>query len=274
MNPVENMTVLITDQISKDMHMNIAKKIMNYNNIFAEQVGFIEKAISKKGKEKNCLRLQMMGGEFCGNATRALAAVLVYREYPYLDKFHNYYSISLEVSGADDLVECRVWNTESNNKFISQVKMPLPKRIENILIKYNNGNIEVLKVEFPGIIHIVVDSNKILNKDEFYNVIRDYFKDEEYEALGIMFYDKDKNYLEPLVYVKAIDSLFWERSCASGTCALGAALAFLRKSNISTEIMQPGGELEIMVNIENDIITSIEIKGLIEIVAEGSVYIT
>ena len=78
-NPVENMTLFVLDPVPREEQMNVANKLMKYSNIHGEQVGFIE-------REGSYIRLQMMGGEFCGNATRSLAALMVYNEYPNIEK--------------------------------------------------------------------------------------------------------------------------------------------------------------------------------------------
>ena len=65
-NPVENMTVFILDNIGNKKHIEVSKKIMDYSNLYAEQVGFVENLDRKDSTES--VRLQMMGGEFCGNA--------------------------------------------------------------------------------------------------------------------------------------------------------------------------------------------------------------
>lgn len=41
-NPVENMTLFVLDQIPRKDHIRISNKIMDYSNLHAEQVGFIE----------------------------------------------------------------------------------------------------------------------------------------------------------------------------------------------------------------------------------------
>ena len=85
-NPVENMTIFVMDQVDSSHHMAVANRLMDYSNIHGEQVGFIENPRSLKAKSLNTLRLQMMGGEFCGNATRSLAALMVHLKLPSISK--------------------------------------------------------------------------------------------------------------------------------------------------------------------------------------------
>jgi diaminopimelate epimerase len=273
MNPVQNMTVFILDQVPRHEQMNVAKKIMNYKNIFAEQVGFIESSNSCNKLYNENIRLQMMGGEFCGNATRSLAALMVHNEYPNIEKLNDGYIVSLEVSGIDGVVKCQVRNSQSRNSYWSKIDMPLPVSIEEFNFNDNGDVLETMKVDFPGITHFIIDDNRVKDRDKFYEIVKKEMDRTQYEAFGIMYYDYKKEFLLPLVHVKATDSLFWERSCASGTSALGVALAHIEKAPIVKKVKQPGGELEVSATWENDKISNISLNGLVEIVAEGIVYV-
>lgn len=272
-NPVENMTIFVMDPVDSSQHMLIANKLMNYNNIHGEQVGFVESPRTMKGKSLNTLRLQMMGGEFCGNATRSLAALMVHLNIDSISKVDDYYNVTLEVSGSDDLINCQVRKTDKGNIYYSKVNMPLPQRTSKTNILFEEKNINLTRVDFQGITHFIVEANEIIDKEEFFKVIKSKMSKEEYDAFGIMFYDYAKGFLQPLVYVKGTDSKYWERSCASGTSALGVALATNLNKSISEKISQPGGELEISINVEDGEITALHLDGKVEIVSEGIVYL-
>ena len=268
-NPVENMTIFVLDQFSRIEQAEIAKKLMDYNSIYGEQVGFIERS-----KKNDIVRLQMMGGEFCGNASRSLAALLVDRAYSQIEvEDEGVYKVLLEASGMEDLIECRVRRTEVYNEYYSEIKMPKPLSIDEKNIYLGDSLIKSIKVEFEGIIHFIVDSKEVEDKDKLYIEIKKYMDEGEYEAFGIMYYDYDENFLNPLVYVKPIDSLFWERSCASGTCALTAALTYLESKDSHLDIRQPGGVLTTSISYRDKKVEDIRIDGLVKIVAEGVVYL-
>lgn len=271
-NPVQNMTIFILDQVPRKEQIHIANKLMAYENLYAEQVGFIEQSINHSSSDKRHIRLQMMGGEFCGNAARSLAAFMVHNGYPQIIKKENKYIVPLEVSGMDKIINCEV-EPLKDNKFLSKIKMPNPLSIDKVKFVLNEENVEALRVNFPGISHFIVDKNLIKDEMSFYNIIKDEMDSEEVEAFGIMFYDFKEKFMTPLVYVKATDSLFWEKSCASGTCALGSALAYLNNGSIEEKIKQPGGDLDITIDWNGEKITSIYLNGMVEIVAEGIVYI-
>jgi diaminopimelate epimerase len=268
-NPVENMTIFVLDQLPRKDHITISNRLMDYSNLHAEQVGFIE---SSKN-HADLIRLQMMGGEFCGNATRSLAAFMVHSQHPEIEKIGSKFMVPLEVSGIDEIINCEVEPLEKTNLYMSKIKMPVPLSINEIIIDYSGNEVKTIRVDLPGITHFIVDRDKINDKDKYYEIIKSVMAKEDYDAFGIMYYDYNKNFMEPLVYVRSTESLFWERSCGSGSCALGCALAFLNKESLEKEIHQPGGLLKVSVGYENHNINSLYLNGEVEIVSEGIVYI-
>jgi len=79
--------------------------------------------------------------------------------------------------------------------------------------------------------------------------------------------------MRPLVYVRETDSLIWERSCGTGTVALGVVLSHINKKDIDMEIKQPGGALRIKTGWRDGEVTKAILQGIVYIVAEGQVYI-
>ena len=71
-NPGGNPTVLVLTKVLLQSQAHVAKRIMLLLPKTLEQVGFIEPAKDPAAR----FRLQMMGGEFCGNAARAAGAFL------------------------------------------------------------------------------------------------------------------------------------------------------------------------------------------------------
>ena len=84
MNPAVNTAIFIFDQLPHPFHGKVTQYLMKSDCHCAYQVAFIEKPKSLSA----IARLQMMGGEFCGNALRALAALLFLKGYPkrYINK--------------------------------------------------------------------------------------------------------------------------------------------------------------------------------------------
>lgn len=272
-NPVENMTIFILDPIPRQFHISVANKVMEYGSIHAEQVGFIEKPCTEEGKNKNCIRLQMMGGEFCGNAARSLAAVLVDREYPCVQKKNEKLIVPLEVSGFNGIINCEVEYLKNKSEYNSKIVMPLLKEIKDFYINHHGIVYKCIMVEFPGIIHLIVDCKGISDKEGFFLKVKSKLEHTRFDALGVMFYDCEKFFIEPLIYVKGTESLFWERSCASGTSALAAALTQKEERSLDILVKQPGGELQVTTEWDNGCIKKIYINGKVKIVAEGKVYL-
>ena len=65
------------------------------------------------------------------------------------------------------------------------------------------------------------------------------------DAVGLLFLDKRTGGLTPLVYVPAAGTLCWEKSCASGTTAVGYYLAREQGEPVTATLRQPGGVLKI-----------------------------
>ena len=66
-DPTKNITLLVTTPVPRDVQPRVAAELLRRGKD-AEQVGFVE------GLAAGDPRLQMMGGEFCGNATMSMAA--------------------------------------------------------------------------------------------------------------------------------------------------------------------------------------------------------
>ena len=268
-NPTDNMTVFVLDPVPRQLHSNVAQKILDYGNLYAEQVGFIE---SPNPQNINAhMRLQMMGGEFCGNATRALAAVLVDRRYPGIEKVNGVWEVLLEVSGTDLLIPCKVEESEESSYHVS-ASMPLPLDISEIHIKDNNDEIQAgTLVRYTGISHIIFHSEKTEVSKEFIESIRVLLPDLKNDALGIMLYNPSNRFMTPIVHVPETNSVIYEHGCGSGSAALASVISMKNRKNMDVEINQPGGKLYVSTNYDNSILKESILKGRVQIVAEGQV---
>ena len=72
-DPGGNTTILVLDAVPASRRAAVAGAILACPDLAAEQVGYIR---FPAGAE-NGVRIDMMGGEFCGNASRSAAAVSV-----------------------------------------------------------------------------------------------------------------------------------------------------------------------------------------------------
>ena len=116
-SPTENMTLLIESPVPREKQLEVAEKLIAYGSVYAEQAGYIEEPEDPRAEK----RLQMMAGEFCGNASLSLAAALAEEKGLSVGEETE---IVLEVSGADRLVNCHLRKEEKG--FFGQVALPLP----------------------------------------------------------------------------------------------------------------------------------------------------
>ena len=253
-DPTGNITVLVTSAFDISRQPLVADMIMKAEPT-CEQVGFV--GISKKADT----RLRMAAGEFCGNATMSAAAL-------YCDGRGmcggESKSVSVESSGCKDNVEVyitRIADSGSMHIYSGRVDMPLPQRIRICDFTFRESVYELPVVEFDGISHIIMkdDGNK-LTDTEAEDAVRKWCDDICADALGIMKISsetvsasEDRSIdinieidMRPLVYVKAIRSLFWENSCASGTTAVGAYYVNqYKESSVFLTAHEPGGILSV-----------------------------
>lgn len=266
MNPTENMTVFILDPLPRNQYSTIAKQVMAYSSLCAEQVGFIEKTANESSGA--CLRLEMMGGEFCGNATRALAAALVYRNHCSIVSEGKTKNLKLEVSGIQEEIQCEVLEKNDKN-YQSSIMMPMHKNIRSHEMVFEKKTYVGTLVEFSGIMHYVIEGVPKSKRVPFFEALKNTVNIKAYDAFGIMYFEKNRSYITPLVYVKATDSLIWERGCGSGSTAVGIALSYENKSSVDVEIKQPGGSLRVTTTWHGNDVETARLDGEVTVVAEG-----
>ncbi len=282
MNPAGNTTIFIFDQLPWLSHGKVAQYLMKSDCLCADQVAFIEKSKSPYATA----RLQMMGGEFCGNALRALAALLFLKGYPGIYKqretetdssvnISDYAVVPLEISGYDGILKAEVKVIDGINGILwSETPIPVPLKIKKV--NFDLACLNLIKegtvVKFPGITHVVFKD--ITPEKEIVFDVQKQLGKTNVDVLGIMFYQPNKETMTPLVYVRASDSLIWEGSCGSGSVAVASAIAVEKKENIKNlKLKQPGGEIEVDIDYIDEKINKAIIKGLVSFVSEGKVYL-
>lgn len=208
--PSGNATALVNKLILKP---NL-KKLIN-NKIVAlnpqvEQVGFID--------EKN-YRLEMAGGEFCGNATRC--AVFYYLK-------GKPGKIKIKVSGVKQKLSAGI---DNNNKVWAEIP------VNSISKKYG-----YVVVSLEGITQVITFIKG--NKQKAKSILAKLNLLTTVPASGVMFIKKEKNRikLNPFVWVRDIKTFFNETACASGTAAVGIYFAKKLKRSLNLPVIQPSGE--------------------------------
>ncbi|MCQ2455513.1 MAG: hypothetical protein MJ090_05190 [Clostridia bacterium] len=227
LNPTGNITALVIDNgIDKKYYTQISDIIMKENNRI-EQVGFID-------FRKKTPYLCMAGGEFCGNATMS-AAVL----YSHIN-CDNCADTAIKVFGCKN--EISVKSQKTDDAYYCKINLEKPKSIYNYNFDVNGKTFNLPVVEFEGISHIITENSVSKNDAEI--LLKTYAVKLNLSALGIMIFNSKTNEITPIVYVKSCETLFYENSCASGSCALCAYLTANSDSKTEIEIIQPGGVLK------------------------------
>lgn len=268
-NPSGNTTVLILNPLPREKYPEISVKVMADTNLCAEQVGFVEQTENPEA----FVRLHMMGGEFCGNASRSLAAWIALGGLTEnrLRNFHEEEKeIVIEVSGHQGPLTAKVQNQGSDHTCLAEIEMPLPLEIRH---GRNDQLSEYSIVIFEGILHVVL-WNKVA-AEVYIDIVRNFLEKEQLDAdcFGIMFFDSRIEKMIPVVNVGVVGSLVWESSCGSGSVAVASALAHKESRSVEhKQIHQPGGDLFVSVDWQ-DGITAARLAGDIVITATGTVYI-
>ncbi len=228
LDPTGNCTILVKTPVPVSDQPSVAAALMA-DEPAAEQAGFLT---CEEGFDAV---LRMAGGEFCGNASMC-AAVLAAAERNVTEGVMN-----LRVSGASEPVKVRVTKRE-NGSWQGTVAMPRPV---SILERDLPGAGRRCVVSFDGISHIIMEEKPDRAAAEALALeLADFLKA---DAVGLMFLDLENETLDPLVYVPAAKTLFWENSCASGTTAVGAYLAMKNGGSAELTLKQPGGTLTVRV---------------------------
>ena len=250
-DPTKNITLLVTTPVPRDVQPRVAAELLRREKD-AEQVGFAE------GLAAGDPRLQMMGGEFCGNATMSMAAWL-HRDLPIGESR----ALTLPVSGASAPVSCQV--TRLDGCFIGTVAMPLPERIETLSLPVCGVMQSLPTVFLPGISHVIVPADMI-GRDRAEETLRSWSHLLPGEAMGLLLLAEDQTSFAPLVYVKPTDSCVWERGCGSGSAAIGAWLTSVRGADQCVSLGQPGGVIQVVTRTEDGAsLTGLTITGTVVI---------
>ncbi|MCL2128391.1 MAG: hypothetical protein FWH38_09060, partial [Treponema sp.] len=223
-DPAGNITVFVLNPPdSPEKRAEAVRAIMADPGLHAEQVGFVLPPEKTGGN----WRLEMMGGEFCGNAGRSFALLAAAEA-----GLSGRHTLTVEVSGLAAPAAVNI-DTEARTAEI-EIKPPLE---DEAVVMGRRFPVYL----FEGITHVIAEN---AGQDEKLTrlIMRETEKQNPCEALGIMYYDSAKRFMRPVVWVKAADTLVYESSCGSGTAALGAWITRnITDAETEVEIKQPGG---------------------------------
>lgn len=260
-DPSGNITLIVDSFVPRSEQSRAASELMQRDKS-VEQVGFLEKP-----DDCTCIaRLQMMGGEFCGNASLSAAAVMLGKASA---PAGSEYTLRLEVSGAPEPVTI-VCSLGEGGDFSGSVSMPLPESLSEYCFFDGFECYELPLVRFPGICHAIVRPG-VLSEADAETLIGKWCSQLGSDALGLMFFDETESTLRPLVYVASTDSAVWEGSCASGTSAVAAHLAEIDGEHARVTLRQPRGTLSAQAEYGAGSISSLTLHGGAALCGEYSV---
>ncbi len=254
-DPAGNITVFVTDPVEKKDYSAVSSALLRADELKAEQVGFLTNAMSG-----GMMRLEMMGGEFCGNALRSAGLYCAVK-----NGLTGKSAVKMEISGSADVLEV----TADADRGTSTAEMPLPERIEEIEIPGGKAK----AVVFEGIVHVIL-YGRTPDDETVGKTLEAVLEKYDAAAVGMMFIDGDGTHMHPVVYVGATDSLVHESSCASGTAAVMASFLSDRPDGAyELTVRQPGGSIEATGVKRGGVIEKLTIGGSVTLSREFEVEI-
>lgn len=244
LDPAGNVTAIVCSDVPAAERARVAAQILRLPELGIEQVAFL--AAPRSGGE---IRLEMMGGEFCGNALRCAGF------YQALCTGAQGKScVFAEISGADGVQPVMADTAEGTASTV----MPLPLSVQPA----GWADVQATRVTFAGITHFVIDcaqSNETL-------VQRAIAAAPEASAVGAIFLDRAHGSIKPVVFVRETASCVAENSCASGSVATAVVLTADFADGITEiGIGQPGGTLEVGVQRTDGAVTGLSIGGAVRL---------
>ena len=259
-SPTGNITVLVTTPVPREEQPGIAARLLVPGGGGGEQVGFIEPA----GDARCPARLQMMGGEFCGNATMSVGAMLARQAgLPEGGEM----ALRLEVSGSAAPVPCRI--RREGGGWVGTVEMPLPTDVGQTALDTDAGRLTVPLVRLPGIAHLIIPEEAGLDEEQLRRRLPLWNAEIGADAVGALRFDAGALAMDPLVYVPSADTLVREHGCGSGTAAVGCHLAVEAGRDVEVPLRQPGGTITVRAALTGRSVTRLVITGRVTLMEEG-----
>lgn len=225
--PSGNTTAVIFDQLSDYNPKTLNREIMRAWASSYPNGSKIEQCciISASQDADSIARVEMLGGEFCGNATRSALWLLTGGQRR---------TGLVEASGVNRPLVFSVRDKEV------MLEMPLPQNSE-LVRRVAEGWL----VQLDGITQLVT----IPETEQAPRQILDgllgsnKYRLAEQPAVGVSSYDEISRQAAFCVWVKEVDTTFDETACGSGTSAIGIARAWEAGSSVMIDVLQPSGEI-------------------------------
>lgn len=267
MSPGGNSTILVLDAVAKELRAEYARTLMSEHHLQAEQVGYLDLTACP-------VRLDMMGGEFCGNACRAAAAVMV-REGTGLTERDGELHGLISVSGVEHPLALRVVN--GKNELVCWVEMPLAQadtqvRADDVAERAPGVSVVCL----PGITHLCLDESVHPFPADYTGRAAQLRRDHNLDAaaVGCVWYRTGSLCrIKPVVWVRATDSTYYETGCGSGSLAVALCQSRGKNLPLDLRIVQPSGsEIGVQLLLRDSRLAA-WIYGPVALVARGETYV-
>jgi diaminopimelate epimerase len=288
-DPAGNITAFILngDSFNQQSREIIAQKIIKKKRLFncapsgfgfVEQAGFIRAPAVKDG----LWRLDMAGGEFCGNAARSFGLFAAVRNGALASS--SPLTVQVETSGASEALYVTVKNISTRtlsaaagsfNIYEAGASVKIPPPVATGFIDYQGERLSVYV--FYGITHVIVEKRIPGGKNQkeaFFKIKK--AVEESFgkpDALGVMFTDYEEAgdngarfTMTPAVFVYNPQTFVFESSCGSGSAALGCHIFKETKDGENKAyISQNGGVIEAAVRKEGGVVRSLCIGGKVRV---------
>lgn len=269
-DPSGNITIFVRTPVERRFYQQVAGQLLADEDYGAEQVAFIlsdsfssqnpsagESCCTQEiGGDSDCMpgiagdpdvdgSMEMCGLEFCGNASRAFGLMLA-RDAGETGQVTK----RIRVSGCEEPLTVELDMETSRAK----IRMPNPLSCQV------QGDRTV--VDLGGILHIIVEAPRAegsptekqqTEMEQIFGKIRsEVYRTMDPPALGVMFWDSAEKKLIPVVYVKEVETVYFEGSCGSGTTACAAAFSMGKPDGTySWSIPQPAGIIDVTAEVKD-----------------------
>ena len=255
MDPTGNITVLVTSPVDVSDQARVGAALLAAEPE-AEQVGF---ACVGDAPDAD-VTLRMAGGEFCGNAAMSAAALHC------LHWSLKASTVRVRVSGAAEPVTVEA-AMQPGGSYACAVDMPRPLSVEEVDLSLDGTDYRLPLVRFEGISHLVLPGD--FDRDLAERAAPEWCAALGAGGLGLLLLDEDAGTMHPLVFVPVGESLCWERSCASGSAAVGAYLARRTGAAADVSLSEPGGVLSVTA----DPAGPVTLRGTVKLRSVGQAWI-
>ena len=229
LSPLGNTTVFLRGEAAAEERSALLSEAMDYDHLAAEQAGFLVEPHT----EEAILRVEMSGGEFCGNATLSAAALAAAEGAESL--------FLVECSGAPEPLRAEA-HPLGSGRWLARAEMPSAHEVRRISLDGFSFGGAAICVSLPGIAHLVVEAAD-LSAADYDELLARLMRETDADAYGVVPFERmgrDHFRIRPYVAVPSAKSHVFEHACGSGSLALALAEGSER-GRIAVE--QPGGTL-------------------------------